>query len=352
MDTIGLLRTLSEAFGAPGCEDDVRRLVLRFAEPVCDDVRVDALGNVLATRRGRTDDVLMLDAHMDEVALMVSHVEPDGFLRLCALGGWDDRILPSHAVTIRTSSGGFVRGVIGTVPPHVLRDDERTRGHRLDDLYVDVGVGSAAGIESLGIAVGDPCVPSYGFEELGEDLVIGKAFDDRAGCTVALRTLEDLAAEQPDMTVVAAFTVSEEVGLRGARTAAAALRPRVALALEGTTAADVPGVPAARRPCAMGEGPAITVADNSLVADRRVVALLRGIARRGGIRHQVKVPGFGATDAGAIQTAGEGALCGVVSVPCRYIHTPLSMLRPSDLEATVSLVTRFVHEAGTLLDPA
>lgn len=347
--TIELLRRLSEAFGPSGFEDDVRHIVVELVTPLVDEVRVDRLGNVIATKRGRRNEVLLLDAHMDEVGFLVSYIEDNGFLRLSPLGGWDARVLPAHAVTVKGRDGRGVRGVIGTLPPHVTAESERSKAHRLEDLFVDIGSNTRPEAEALGIEVGSPCVPGYPFEQLDDDLVMGKAFDDRAGCTVALGVLDALRGVEPDLTLVCAFPVSEELGLRGAQTVARQVGPVVALALEGTTAVDVPGVSGARRLASMGAGPAVTIADRSIIASRRVVTLLEEVAVKQDIPYQRKLPGGGGTDAGAIQTSGEGVLVGVVSVPCRYIHAPLSLLRPSDLEAAKRLVGAFVLEAGSLV---
>ncbi len=347
-DGVGLLQRLSEAFGPSGFEDEVRDIVTALVTPLVDDVRVDRLGNVIATKRGRRDDILMLDAHMDEVGFLVSYIEDGGFLRLSPLGGWDARVLPAHAVTIAGRDGRRVRGVIGTLPPHVTQESERSKAFKLEDLFVDIGVASRAEAEALGVEVGSACVPGYPFERLDDDLVMGKAFDDRAGCTVAIGVLDGLREEQPELTVVVAFTISEELGLRGARTAAQQVQPAVALALEGTTAVDVPGVTGARKLASMGAGPTVTIADRLIVASRQVVTLLEETAQKDGIPFQRKLPGGGGTDAAAIQTTGAGALVGVVSVPCRYIHAPLSLLRPSDLDAAVRLVTGFVGGAASL----
>lgn len=349
VDQLALLERLSEAFGPSGHEDEVRDILVDVVKPLVDEIKTDRMGNLIATRRGRREDVLLLDAHMDEVGFLVSYVEESGFLRLSPLGGWDDRILPAHAITVEGRDGIRSRGVIGTTPTHVLTEDDRKRPIRIEDLYVDIGAGSAAAVRAKGIDVGSPCVLSYRFERIDDDLVMGKAFDDRAGCTVAVSVLDALAGEDLDLTVACAFTTSEELGLRGARVAVNQVSPQVAIALEGTTAVDVPGVVGARRLASMGAGPALTIADRTTVTSREVLGLLEDEAAKGGIPYQRKLPGGGGTDAGAIQTTGAGVLCGVVSVPCRYIHTPLSFLRPSDLAATVKLVTSFAREAATLI---
>jgi endoglucanase len=349
IDTVGLLQRLSEAFGPSGFEDDVRSIITDVVTPLVDDVRVDALGNLIATKRGRRSEILMLDAHMDEVGFLVSYVEESGFLRLSPLGGWDARVLPAHAVTVAGRDGSRVRGVIGTLPPHVTQESERSKAFKLEDLFVDIGAASRAEADAMGIEVGSACVPGYPFERLDDDLVMGKAFDDRAGCTVAVGVLEALKDTQPELSLVVAFTISEELGLRGARTAAQQVQPHIAIALEGTTAVDVPGVTGARKLASMGAGPTVTIADRSIIASRSAVTLLEETAAKEGIPCQRKLPGGGGTDAGAIQTTGAGVLVGVVSVPCRYIHAPLSLLRPSDLDAATRLVAAFVPAAASLV---
>ncbi len=348
-ETLQLLRTLSEAFGVAGFEDEVRTLIQERIEPYVDEMRVDALGNLIAYRRGRGERVLMLDAHMDEIGFMVSYIEEGGFLRFAPLGGWDARIIPSHALTIKTSSGGFVKGAIGTPPPHILKPEEREKPFPLEELFVDIGATSREEVEKLGIRIGSPAVIAYPFERLNEDVVMGKALDDRVGCAVLIETLRALKDEELEVTVAANFAVCEEVGLRGARTAAFQIEPDLALALEGTVAADVPGVPPTRQPTALGKGPALTVADRSLIPHPKLVEFLLGVARDEEIPCQLKVPPFGSTDAGAIQQTGKGAIAGVVSVPCRYIHSPFSLMRLEDFQHTVRLVVAFTRRCQELL---
>ena len=349
LDAVGLLEQLSNAFGPSGCEDDVRDLVVDAVKPLVDEVRFDRVGNVICTRRGSRDEVLLYDAHLDEVGFMVSYVDEAGFIRLHPLGGWDARVLPGHALTIRGTNGERVRGVIGTLPPHITADMDRTKATPLSDLFVDIGATSRDNAMAMGVEPGCYVAPGYPFERLNNDLVMGKAFDDRAGCAVALAMLDALQGSDVDMTIVTTFTTGEELGLRGARTVADQINPAIAIALEGTTATDVPGVAGAKRLAVMGKGPAVTIADSGIIASRAVRRLLEATGRAGGIAYQTKLPGGGGTDAAAYQPAGAGALVGVISVPCRYIHAPLSMLRPSDLDSSIKLATEFAKVATTLL---
>jgi len=344
-----LLALLSNAFGVSGFEDDARSVVRSYVEGYADEVRTDALGNLIATRRGREGFTLMLDAHLDEVGVIISHVEEDGFLRFMPIGGWDPRVLLAQAVTVRTRSGALVRGVIGAVPPHLLRPEDREKPVLLDSLYIDVAAPSAGAVAQRGIRIGDPAVPGHACEALGEEWILGKALDDRAGCAVLIKVLEAVAGERLDLTLVCNFAIGEETGLRGARTAAYQIRPDLALALEGTVAADTPGVLPQRQPTRTGGGPALTIADPTIIVRPHVVRALEQLAERHAIPYQFKRPMSGGTDAGAIHQSRGGVPTGVVSLPCRYIHSPIGMLRLDDFEHTVHLVTAFAREARGLV---
>jgi endoglucanase len=350
MDSVVLLEKLSNAFGVSGFEEEVREIIEKMVKPTVDEMCIDPLGNLIATRTGRSPRKLMLDAHMDEIGFMVSYIEENGFLRFAPLGGWDVRILPSHAMTIRTRSGTFIKGIIGTPPPHILSEQERERPYKLEELFIDLGACSRADVEKLGIRIGSPAVIAYAFERLNEEVISGKAFDDRAGCAVLIQTLERLQDTSLDLTLVCNFAIGEETGLRGARTAAYQIGPDLALAVEGTVGADTPGVPAPRQPAGLGKGPAITVADRTLTVSGRLVRFLEELAEEHSIPYQHKLPIYGGTDAGAIQTSKGGVLAGAVSVPCRYIHSPFSLLRLDDFEKTVELVTQFAKTAQRLLE--
>lgn len=346
---LGILESLSNAFGVSGFEEDVREIIQGLVEPYVDEMTVDPLGNLIVTKRGAGAHTLMIDAHMDEIGFMVSYVEPDGFLRFSTIGGWDERIIPSHKMTIRTDADADVRGIVGTLPPHILSADDRSRPYRLDELFIDIGATSASEVADLGIRIGTPAVISHPFEQLNETFVTGKALDDRAGCAVLLRTLMNLRKETPDVTVVGTFTVREEVGLLGATTAAYQVNPDIALVLEGTIASDMPGVPGRRRVTRLGAGPAITVADRSQIVKPHLVRALTEMAEAASIPCHFKLPPFGGTDGGAIQKQGRGVLSASVSVPCRYIHSPFAVMRLDDFENTVTLTTAFARGCGDLV---
>lgn len=341
------LGLLSDAFGVAGFEDEIRGLIREMVAPYVDGCEVDPLGNLICWRG--TGTPVMVDAHMDEVGFMVRWIEKDGFLRLTPLGGWDDRVLLGQRVVIKTRGGEKLLGVIGTTPPHILSEEERRRVIPMEELFVDVGARSREEAQEFGIHIGDPATIHYPFQRIREGYMVGKAFDDRAGCLVAIEALRLTAKEDLPYKLFVNFAVGEEGGLRGARTAAFRIGPKLALALEGTIGADIPGVPEAKQPVRLGQGPAITLADRSITVNQKLVRFLEGIAEENGIPYQYKLPAYGSTDAGAIHLERGGTLAGVVSVPCRYIHSPNSTLLLSDLEATIRLVVGFLRRAEELL---
>ena len=344
MQTIDLLRKLSNAFGVSGFEDEVREMIQSLVAPHVDEVKIDALGNILAIRKSANPDAktLMLDAHTDEIGFIVKWIEKDGFLRFAPLGGWDPRIIPGHRIVIQTRSGKMQTGVIGTAPPHILSADERKSPIPIEKMFIDIGATSVEEAQEMGVRIGDPLTIHYPFQEIKDGYVTGKAFDDRAGCAVLIETAERTAGQDLGVNVIFAFVFGEEVGLRGARTAAFQIEPDLAIAVEGTIGADMPGVPENSQPVRLGQGPALSIADHSIIVPRKVLHAMEAIADSAGIPYQYKLPTYGGTDAGAIHLTRGGVLAGIVSVPCRYIHSPISTLRLADFELTSRYVTELV----------
>ena len=349
MDTVDLLRQLSDLFGVSGFEGDVGNWIRDHVVDLSDKVETDVLGNVTVWVNPDQKFSLMLDAHMDEIGVMVSLVDEHGFLRFALIGGWDHRVLPGQQVEIRSRDGSTHRGVIGALPPHVQTPEEQKQPWKVDDLFIDVGAGSREHVDAMGIGPGSPGALAYPFQILNETRIMGKALDDRAGCVILMRCLEYLSNHRPDFTVAFNFAVSEEVGLRGARTASYRIQPDVAIVVEGTTAADTPGTPAQKCPARVGKGPAISVADRSIIVDPRLLRFMEEAADRCQIPWQHKLPLFGGTDAGPIHLSRGGVLTGVVSVPCRYIHSPSSILDLKDLEHTVALTIEVARRAPEIM---
>ncbi len=328
-----LLQELSNARGVSGNEDAVREILIEAVAPYVDEHRVDSIGNLITVVRPRpgVKDLhrVMVAAHMDEVGLMVMQIEKSGVLRFSTVGGIDPRVLPAKRVLVGKEA---VPGVIGIKPVHLLTPEEQKQPIKVDQLYIDIGAKSEEDAKSV-VKVGDYVAFATTARVL-DRVVMGKAFDDRAGCAV----LTELVKERYGVELWAVFTVQEEVGLRGARVSAYAIEPEVAFALEGTICDDLPHKKDLTPVTQMGKGPAITVADRSMVADRRLVDLLIKTATDKGIPYQIKSPGLGGTDAGAIHLSREGVPAAAVAVPSRYLHTPVSLLSLDDLEQTIALM--------------
>ncbi len=211
MQPIDLLRELSDAFGVSGFEDEVREIIRARIAPFVDTVDVDALGNLVAVRKGKDDRVLMLDAHMDEVGFIVKWVDDKGYVRFAPLGGWDERIVGGHRVVLRTRDGRKRIGVIGSAPPHILSADERAKPIPMDKMFVDVGATSRQEASDLGVEIGDPFTIHYPFSEIADGYVTGKALDDRAGCAVLIDTARRLEKTKLPMTTAFTFVFGEEL---------------------------------------------------------------------------------------------------------------------------------------------
>lgn len=346
MNTVELLEHLSNRFGVSGFEDDVRDWICESVRNLVEDIETDVLGNLIARINPGQDFTLMLDAHMDEIGVMVSHIEESGFLRFALIGGWDPRVLPGQQVEVRSRDRGKQRGVIGTLPPHVQAPEDQKQPFKAEDLYIDIGAESRDAVTASGIGPGAPATVAYPFEILSDHRVMGKAMDDRVGCAILIRCLEYFSRNRPDFTLVANFAVSEEVGLRGAKTASYEIRPNMAIVIEGTTGADTPGTPDHKCPARLSKGPAISVADKSIIVNPAVVRFIEQAADTLEIPWQHKAPLSGGTDAGAIHLSRGGILTGIISVPCRYIHSPSSIVDLRDLEHTVALVVEVARRAG------
>jgi endoglucanase len=339
-----VLERLSNACGVAGREDEVRVLMKDLLTPNVDEVQEDRLGNVIGVRKGRSDaPKVMVAAHMDEIGLMVKNVTEKGFVQFAKIGGIDDRILIAQKVYVHTAKSPLT-GVIGSKPPHILKAEERKKVIEAEALFIDVGASSKKEAEAMGVRVGDPVSFDITFNQIGDDVVVGKAFDDRVGCAVLAAVMELIG--DVDCTVYAVGTIQEEVGLRGATTAAFGLSPDVGIALDATVAGGVPGVKEVETSIKMRRGPAITVADRGLITHPRVLRLLVDAAEKSGIPYQLETGLPGSTDAARIALTREGVPSGVISIPTRYIHSPVSMLSLGDAENAVKLAVEAIKSVS------
>ncbi len=331
-----LLKELSEAVGVSGHEGAVREVILHAIKARVDEHHVDALGNLIALKKGYGGQrrKVMIAAHMDEVGLMIVRIEKEGSLRFRPVGGIDERVLLAKKVLIGDKK---VPGVIGSKPVHLLEPRQRQQVIRVEDMSIDIGASNQEDAANL-VKVGDYASFDVAYRVLGGELqaVTGKAFDDRAGCAVLVELLKNTYP----FDLYAVFTVEEEVGLRGAKVAAYSVAPDVGFALEGTICDDMPKQKDASPTTVVGKGPAITIMDRSIIADKRLVDLLVTAAEEKRIPYQFKQPGIGGTDAGAMHLSREGVPSVVVAVPARYIHSPVCLLSLKDLRNTVGLMNQ------------
>lgn len=336
-----ILETISNAPGVSGGEEAIRAILAEYARDKVDSLQVDPMGSLVARidpspRRSRAGGAargkgphVMLCAHMDEVGLMVTAVEKEGRLRFRRVGGIDPRILPGQVFRIGVLG---IRGVVGSLPPHLVPRSERDKVTPADDLYLDIGARSREEAEER-VPVGSYAVFDTTYEAWGTTRK-GKAFDDRAGCAV----LASVIQRRPPLPVTAVWSVQEEVGLRGAAAAARRVQPDLAIVLEGTASGEAPGAPPDEQYPYMGRGPALTVQDRSLMVHARLLDAIEDTAKRHRVRTQWKRPGVGGTDAGRIAVSGSGVPSAVVSVVCRYIHAPAAYLDVRDAQRAVTLI--------------
>ncbi|MHA1238893.1 MAG: M42 family metallopeptidase [Candidatus Odinarchaeia archaeon] len=336
------LKKLVEVDAPSGMEDNVRELIKELVQPYVDELRVDSLGNLITVKRGEKGaPKILLDAHMDEIGFIVKHIDKKGFIYFSYVGGFFDQTVLNQRVSILTSDGKKIPGVIGSKPPHLIPQEERDKIIKKDGMFIDVGAKSKDDALKMGIRVGDHITWWGPFEKLGEDLVCGKAFDDRLGCLILIETLKKVDTAS---TLYGVFSVMEEVGLRGARTSAFSLEPDVGIAFDVSATGDYPGVKDFEAPARLGGGPIITVADGAklslgggLIAHPKVKNLLVKVAEENKIMYQLEVFEGGTTDATAIALSKSGVPAGVVSVPCRYIHSPIEVANIHDIENTIKL---------------
>jgi len=340
-----LLERLSNAQGVTGYEDEVRDIMLKELGRVCDEASVDKFGNVVGVK-GSGVPSIMLAAHMDEVGLLVKHIDENGFIRFIKMGGIDDRVLPSKQVKV-LSEKKQIPGMIGMKPPHLLKDEEEKKKIKSDDMFIDTGLSKETVLDA--VEVGDPVVFDAGFTDLGDGRFMGKAFDNRVGCLVLVEAMRQLESFQG--TVYAVATTQEEIGLKGARTAAYKLNPDYALSLDVTIGGDTPDIAKNESTIELGKGPCITVVESSgrgMVPSPRVKKHLINVAKESEIPYQLDAWKSGMTDAAIIYMTREGISSGGICVPARYIHSPRGIVFGKDIDDSVKLTVEAVKRLDEL----
>jgi endoglucanase len=345
---VSLLQELTDAHAVPGHEDEVRAIFVdELAE--CGELATDRSGSVFCETAGEGPRVL-LAGHMDEVGFLVQNITPDGFLQFVPVGGWWEHNLLSQRVEILTRDGEKILGVVSSCPPHFLPEAQRRQVLSIEQMFIDVGAESRRqASEEFGISLGDPIAPCAAFTALArEDYFMAKAFDNRVGMAGVIQAGQILARTPHPKRLILCGTVQEEVGLRGAKTAAALANPDVAIILEGPPADDTPGFARAECQGRLGGGVQIRMFDPTAIANPRLARLAIDVACAEGIPHQVTVRRSGGTDAGSFHLANQGVPSIVLGVPARYIHSHNAIIDLNDhlhmLALVIALVRRLDHE--------
>lgn len=335
-----LLKKLSNLDGTSGDEIEVRKFIRGKIKKFVDSIEVDPLGNLICFKRGKKKGPLILiSAHMDEVGFMITGKQQDGTLRFSKVGGIGTRVILAKTLRIGEKKK---KGVIGVKPTHLLEDEEANRIPKVRELYIDIGAKADKDVKDIDI--GDFAYFDTNFEKISSDIVKGKAFDDRIGCSLIL----DIVKEKLTFPLYAVFTTQEEIGLRGARVIGNRIKPDYAIILEGTGAGDFPtGKDKSRSPL-LEKGPVLTVIDRSMIADRDLLQRIIRIAKRGAIPYQIKQPGIGGTDAEIIQISQRGVKCAVIAVTARYIHSPVSLMSIKDYKNTLKLAMLVLKDLGKM----
>ncbi len=341
------LQLFSNAHGVSGYEGNIRQLLEDKLRPYVDDIRVDKLGNIIATRKG-TSPSIMIAAHMDEIGLMSKYIDDKGFVHFVKLGGWFDQTLHSQRVILHTEKGD-IYGVIGAKPPHVMKDEEKKKPVEAENMFIDIGAKDDKDAEAMGVIPGVPITLDREYARLANNRVTGKSFDDRAGCVLMIEAMRIISELDVRSTVYAVGTVQEEVGLKGARTSAFGLDPDLALVTDVTVSGDHPGIEKKHSAIEMGKGPAITISDaggRGLIATEKVIKWLKETAKQHNIDIQPEVADGGTTDATAIHLTKCGIPSSVISVPSRYIHSPVEIVDLEDIKKGAELLARAVESAA------
>jgi len=341
-EAFAFLRKLVESPSPSGFEQPAQKLVRERLRDAVDELRTDVHGNVIAVRNPEAPFRVMLAGHCDEIGLMVNHIDEKGFIFFAAIGGVDLAVLPGQRVTIM-SRNGPVPGVIGRKPIHLMKPEERTKPElKIEQFWVDIGAKDRKDARKA-IDIGDPIVVERKLSELRNGFVTARGFDDRVGAWTVVETMRRLSRMKLRCAVYGVSTVQEEVGLRGARTSAFGIDPHVGIAIDVGFASDDPGSDKKRTgEAALGKGPILHRGPN---INPRLAALMERSARRKRIPFQMQAePRATGTDANAMQIARSGAATALVSIPNRYMHTPVEMVALKDLDATVNLLVAVIAE--------
>ncbi len=332
-----ILKNLTELCGVSGNEDEVREFIINEIINDADSVKMDTMGNLIAFKKGKSSNFkVMLSAHMDEVGFMVTGYTENGSLKFSTVGGIDERILPGKRVLVGDKK---LPGVIGCKPIHMQDKEERGKNIKIKNMYIDIGANNKEQAEK-NAPLGEYIAFYSEYVEFGSDCIKAKALDDRVGCVALIESLK----ENHEFDLYCCFTVQEEVGLRGSAVAANIVKPDLAFVIEGTTCSDVAGIKEYDYSTELGKGAALTIMDRTSYADKDLVSFIYNAAIKNNINVQFKKTTSGGNDAGKIQQSNSGVKVASISVPCRYIHSPVSVMSKKDFESVKDVLKYTLKE--------
>ena len=343
-ETLSMLKDLTDANGIAGNEGEPRKVMQKLIEPYADRISYDGIGSLIAEKKGGTDGPrIMIAGHLDEVGFMVTRIDDKGFLFFQTVGGWWSQVMLSQRVTVTTSKGERMTGIIGSTPPHILSPEARKKPAEIGSMFIDIGATSREEVLEWGIRPGDMVTPYFEFTTLkNEKMLMAKAWDNRIGCAIAIEVLKRLKDENHPNIVFGVGTVQEEVGLRGAKTAANYVQPDIAIAVDVGVAIDTPGLSEKDGLTKAGDGPGLVLYDASLVTHKGLREFIVNVAEEMNIPYQFDhIPG-GGTDAGSFHVSGTGVPSIAITIPTRYIHSNAGILNRDDYENTVSLIVELI----------
>lgn len=340
MIDVALLKQICETPGAPGFEHRIRSLVINQIKGLVDELSIDTMGNLVAVKKGKTPRKVMVAAHMDEISFIVTHIDEDGFLRFHTLGGFDPKTLTSQRVIVHGKED--IYGVLGCKPIHLMQRHEAGKPLPIQEYFIDIGMRKEEA-EKI-VSVGNPVTRDRDLVELG-DCVTCKSIDNRVSVYILIEVLKRLKEEVIPYDFYAVFTVQEEVGLRGAMTAAHAINPDFGLGLDVTIAFDVPVAQPHEYVTKLGAGTAIKIMDGSTICDSRMVNYLKEVADRESIQWQPEILPAGGTDTAGLQRYGKNAsIAGAISIPLRHIHQTIELANKSDIHQSILLLEAAVKQ--------
>ena len=342
MINIGLLKEICEESGAPGFEENIRKIVLREIEGLVDEVEIDNLGNVIALKKGSVAvnerKKVMAAAHMDEIGFIVTHIDDKGFLRFHTLGGFDPKTLTAQRVIIHGKKD--LIGVMGSKPIHVMTPEERNQPVKMSAFFIDLGMPKEE-VEKY-ISIGDSITRDRELIEMG-DCVNCKSIDNRVSVFILIEALKVLKGQSIPHDFYAVFTVQEEVGIRGANVSAHKINPDFGIGIDTTIAYDVPNAAPHEYVTSLGEGVAIKIMDASTICDTRMVKFMKGLAEGKSIKWQAEILTAGGTDTAGLQRMGkDGSIAGAISIPTRNIHQVIEMCHKQDVRGGIDLLIEMV----------